>query len=87
MLFIYFIVLFQSYRILQIFFRDLSSDEEFVDELKSSIRFLASVILRRAKKVYRALHTNTKIIIILHCNMIEGYAYDGRSSLCVLKSH
>lgn len=34
-----------------IFLRDLSKDEEFVDDLKSSLRFLASVVLRRAKKV------------------------------------
>ena len=31
--------------------RDLSTDEGFPDELKTSIRFLASVLLRRLKKV------------------------------------
>lgn len=29
----------------------MSTDEEFVDELKSSIRFIVAVLLRRAKKV------------------------------------
>ncbi|XP_052220353.1 sorting nexin-14-like isoform X2 [Dreissena polymorpha] len=32
-------------------YRTLSTDEEFVDELRTSIRFLLSVLLRRAKKV------------------------------------
>ena len=32
-------------------FRKLSEDEEFVDELRGTIRFFASVVLRRAKKV------------------------------------
>ncbi|KAJ8299813.1 hypothetical protein KUTeg_023873 [Tegillarca granosa] len=32
-------------------YRDLSSNEEFMDELKISIRFFAAVMLRRAKKV------------------------------------
>ncbi|ESO84230.1 hypothetical protein LOTGIDRAFT_184319 [Lottia gigantea] len=32
-------------------YKDLSSDEEFVDELKSSIRFLAAVLFRRIKKL------------------------------------
>ncbi|XP_061182737.1 sorting nexin-14-like isoform X2 [Saccostrea echinata] len=32
-------------------YRDLSTDEGFPDELKTSIRFLASVLLRRLKKV------------------------------------
>jgi hypothetical protein len=32
-------------------YRDLSADEGFPDELKTSIRFLASVLLRRIKKV------------------------------------
>ncbi|XP_062614266.1 sorting nexin-14-like [Saccostrea cucullata] len=32
-------------------YRDLSADEGFPDELKTSIRFLASVLLRRLKKV------------------------------------
>ena len=31
--------------------RDLSLDEEFVDELRTNIRFLASVLFRRMKKV------------------------------------
>ena len=31
--------------------RDLSQDEEFVDELRTNIRFLGSVLLRRMKKV------------------------------------
>ena len=31
--------------------RNLSTDEEFVDELRTSIRFLFSVLLRRARKV------------------------------------
>ena len=31
--------------------RDLSEDEEFVDELRTNIRFIAAVLLRRAKKV------------------------------------
>jgi len=32
-------------------YRNVSTDEEFVDELRTSIRFLFSVLLRRAKKV------------------------------------
>ncbi|XP_053384502.1 sorting nexin-14-like [Mercenaria mercenaria] len=32
-------------------YKDVSTDEEFVDELRTSIRFLFSVLLRRAKKV------------------------------------
>ena len=31
--------------------RDLSTDEEFVDELRTNFRFLAAVFLRRAQKV------------------------------------
>lgn len=32
-------------------FKDLSEDEEFVDELRTNIRFIAAVLLRRAKKI------------------------------------
>ncbi|XP_064595473.1 sorting nexin-14-like isoform X2 [Liolophura sinensis] len=32
-------------------YREVSADEEFVDELKSSIRFIVAVLLRRAKKI------------------------------------
>ncbi|GAB1606612.1 sorting nexin-14-like isoform X2 [Argonauta hians] len=32
-------------------FKDLSEDEEFVQELRNSIRFLAAVLLRRAKRI------------------------------------
>lgn len=32
-------------------FKDLSEDEEFVDELRTNIRFITAVLLRRAKKI------------------------------------
>ncbi|XP_046344151.1 sorting nexin-14-like isoform X1 [Haliotis rufescens] len=32
-------------------YKDLSTDEEFADELRSNIRFIAAVFLRRAKKI------------------------------------
>ncbi|XP_025108729.1 sorting nexin-14-like isoform X2 [Pomacea canaliculata] len=34
-----------------IWYKDLSQDEEFVDELRTNMRFLASVLLRRMKKI------------------------------------
>ncbi|CAG2204229.1 SNX14 [Mytilus edulis] len=43
-------------------YKDLSKDEEFVDDLKSSLRFLASVVLRRAKKVDIAKMVSEKLI-------------------------
>ena len=32
-------------------FRDLSEDEAFVDELRTSLRFIVSVLFRRIQKV------------------------------------
>lgn len=43
-------------------YRDLSTDEGFPDELKTSIRFLASVLLRRLKKVDISKMVSEKLI-------------------------
>ncbi|XP_055997437.1 sorting nexin-14-like isoform X2 [Ostrea edulis] len=43
-------------------YRDLSEDEGFPDELKTSIRFLASVLLRRLKKVDISKMVSEKLI-------------------------
>ena len=39
------------------FYRDLSEDEAFVDEIRSSLRFVACVLLRRVKKVMKFYHS------------------------------
>lgn len=46
--------------------RDLSLDEEFVDELRTNIRFLASVLFRRMKKVCSVL------IVASSCSPVGG---------------
>jgi len=46
--------------------RDLSLDEEFVDELRTNIRFLASVLFRRMKKVRNVL------IVASSCSPVGG---------------
>ncbi|KAL4225712.1 Sorting nexin-14 [Mactra antiquata] len=43
-------------------YKDLSEDEEFVDELRTSIRFLFSVLLRRIKKVDVPVMVTQRII-------------------------
>ncbi len=35
--------------------RDLSQDEAFIDEIRTSLRFIVSVLLRRAQKVSKLL--------------------------------
>lgn len=53
-----------------IFDRDLSTDEGFPDELKTSIRFLASVLLRRLKKVGTMILC---LYILLTVYIIQSY--------------
>ena len=36
--------------------RDLSEDEAFVDELRSSLRFIVSVLFRRIQKVFNKFY-------------------------------
>ncbi|XP_069131952.1 sorting nexin-14-like isoform X2 [Argopecten irradians] len=43
-------------------YRDVSVDESFVDELRTNLRFLASVLLRRAKKIDVPLLVSEKLI-------------------------
>ncbi|KAL5007355.1 hypothetical protein ScPMuIL_016161 [Solemya velum] len=43
-------------------YKDLSGDEEFVDELKTSLRFLASVVLRRLQRVDVAKLVTEKLL-------------------------
>ena len=63
------LVVYVYWYILLFFFlsRDLSLDEEFVDELRTNIRFLASVLFRRMKKVCDVL-----IVVIVPVLQLVG---------------
>ena len=63
------LVVYVYWYILLFFFlsRDLSLDEEFVDELRTNIRFLASVLFRRMKKV-----CNVLIVVIVPVLQLVG---------------
>ncbi|BFZ02791.1 hypothetical protein BsWGS_05830 [Bradybaena similaris] len=70
--------------------RDLSEDEEFVDELRINFRFLASVLLRRMKKVDVPHLVTQKILhaVVQHIDLciqaFEKAGYEGDLQQIVL---